>query len=111
MKENWLPFYKYFYSFLYLFTYIWLHWAFPVAHFFLDLWCVGFSLWWLLFGEHAGFSCGSQALEYKLNSGTRAQPPHGMWNVPRPGIKPVSPALAGRFLTTGPPVKSLGFLP
>ena len=27
--------------------------------------------------------------------------------VPRPGIKPVSPALEGRFLTTGPPGKSL----
>ena len=26
--------------------------------------------------------------------------------VPRPGIKPVSPALAGGFLTTGPPGKS-----
>ena len=30
-----------------------------------------------------------------------------MWSLPRPGIKPVSPALAGRFLTTGPPGKSL----
>ena len=27
--------------------------------------------------------------------------PH-MWELPRPGIKPVSPALAGGFLTTGP---------
>ena len=27
--------------------------------------------------------------------------------VPQPGIKPVSPALQGRFLTTGPPGKSL----
>ena len=26
--------------------------------------------------------------------------------VPRPGIKPTSPALEGRFLTTGPPGKS-----
>ena len=26
-----------------------------------------------------------------------------MWNLPRPGVKPVSPALAGWFLTTGPP--------
>ena len=25
--------------------------------------------------------------------------------VPRPGIEPVSPALAGKFLTTGPPGK------
>ena len=27
----------------------------------------------------------------------------GMWDLPGPGIEPVSPALAGRFLTTGPP--------
>ena len=29
-----------------------------------------------------------------------------MWDLPGPGIKPVSHALAGRFLTTGPPRKS-----
>ena len=29
-----------------------------------------------------------------------------MWNPPRPGIEPVSPALAGRFLFTAPPDKS-----
>ena len=29
-----------------------------------------------------------------------------MWSLLRPGIEPVSPALAGRFLTTGPPGKS-----
>ena len=28
-----------------------------------------------------------------------------MWVLPRPGLKPVSPALAGRFLTTAPPGK------
>ena len=28
-----------------------------------------------------------------------------MWDHPRPGIEPVSPALAGRFLTTAPPGK------
>ena len=28
-----------------------------------------------------------------------------MWDLPRPGIETVSPALAGRFLTTGPPGK------
>jgi len=28
--------------------------------------------------------------------------------VPRPEIEPIFPALAGRFLTTGPPGKSLG---
>ena len=29
-----------------------------------------------------------------------------MWSPPRPGIEPVSPALAGRFLFTAPPGKS-----
>ena len=39
-----------------------------------------------------GFSrCGTQALLL-----------HGMWDLPRPGIKPVSPTLASRFPTTGP---------
>ena len=28
-----------------------------------------------------------------------------MWNLPEPGIEPVSPAIAGRFLTTGLPGK------
>ena len=39
-------------------------------------------------------SCGSWA--YLL---------HGMWDPPRPGLKPVSPALAGRLSTTVPPGK------
>ena len=29
----------------------------------------------------------------------------GMWDLPRPGLEPVSPALAGRFSTTAPPGK------
>ena len=37
---------------------------------------------------------------------TRAYLLHGMWNLPRPGIEPVTPALVGRFLTTGPSGKS-----
>ena len=50
--------------------------------------------------------CGSRALEHRLSScGTRAQLLCGMWDLPRPGIEPVSPALAGRFLTTVPPGK------
>ena len=30
-----------------------------------------------------------------------------MWDLPRAGLEPVSPALAGGFLTTAPPGKSL----
>ena len=41
------------------------------------------------------------------NCGSRAQPRRGMWDLPRPGLKPVSPALAGRFSTTAPPGKPL----
>ena len=29
-----------------------------------------------------------------------------MWDLPGPGLEPVCPALAGRFLTTAPPGKS-----
>ena len=36
--------------------------------------------------------------------GSRAQL-RGMWDLPRPGLEPVSPALAGRFSTTAPPGK------
>ena len=54
-----------------------------------------------------GFSCyGAQALERRLSScGSRAQLLRGMWDLPRPGLEPVSPALAGRFSTTAPPGK------
>ena len=41
------------------------------------------------------------------NCGSRAQPLHGMWDPPRPGLEPVSPALPGRFSTTAPPGKPL----
>ena len=37
--------------------------------------------------------------------GSRTQLLRGMWDPPRPGLEPVSPALAGRFSTTAPPGK------
>ena len=37
--------------------------------------------------------------------GSRAQLLRGTWNLPRPGLEPVSPSLAGRFSTTAPPGK------
>ena len=48
-------------------------------------------------------SWGSQALEHRLNSCVWASLLCGMWDLPGPGIKPVSLALAGRFFTTEPP--------
>ena len=39
------------------------------------------------------------------NYGSQAQLLRGMWDLPRPGLEPVSLALAGRFSTTAPPGK------
>ena len=56
-------------------------------------------------------SCGSQALERRLSScGAWAQLLRGMWDLPGPGLEPVSPTLAGRFLTIAPPGKSTLFI-
>ena len=43
---------------------------------------------------------------HRLSScGSRAQLLRGMWDLPRPGLEPVCPALAGRFSTTASPGK------
>ena len=42
--------------------------------------------------------------------GSRAQLLRGMWDLARPGLEPVSPALAGRLSTTAPPGKPLHVL-
>ena len=56
--------------------------------------------------------CGAQALgigalvvaALGLSScGTQMLVAHGMWNLPIPGIEPMSPTLAAGFLTTVPP--------
>ena len=55
----------------------------------------------------------SLAAEHRLqtrrlsNHGSRAKPLRSMWDPPRPGLEPVSPALAGRLSTTAPPGKPL----
>ena len=46
---------------------------------------------------------GVGALECRLSScGAWAKLFHSMWHLPEPGMEPVSLALAGGFLTTGP---------
>ena len=58
----------------------------------------------------------SLAVEHKLqmcrlsNCGSRDQLLRGMWDLPRPGLEPMSPALAGRFSTTAPPGKPQYFI-
>ena len=53
----------------------------------------------------------SLVVEHRLQTrrlsscGSRAQLLRGMWDLPRPGLEPMSPALAGRFSTTAPPGK------
>ena len=42
------------------------------------------------------------------NCGSRAQLLRGMWDLPRPGLEPASPALAGRLSATAPPGKPHG---
>ena len=43
---------------------------------------------------------------HRLSScGAWAQLLRGMWDLPRPGLEPMSPALAGGFSTTAPPGK------
>ena len=61
------------------------------------------------------YRCGAQALgaqasvvvACRLSScGAWAQLLRSMWDLPGPGLKPVSPELAGGFLTTAPPGNS-----
>ena len=84
----------------------------------------------LRFGARAFSSCGewgplftvvrgpltiaaSVVAEHRLqpdrlsSCGSRAQLLRDMWDLPRPELEPVSPALAGRFSTTAPPGKPL----
>ena len=91
-------------NFIYLFTCgcagsLLLHWASLVAasRDYPSLQGPGFSPWSTGSGR-VGFSCGRGL----SSCGARAQVPHGMWDLPGPGTKPVSLMLEGRFLTTGP---------
>ena len=78
---------------------------------------VGFLFLWLLLfqslgSRHTAFSSRDfQALEHRLRSCSAWHKlPHSMWNLPRPGIKPESPASTDGFLTTGPPGDSSAHL-
>ena len=58
----------------------------------------------LLFTEVCGLLTVVASQSTAIGScGTQAQLFGGMWNLPGPGIEPVSPALAGTFLSTVPP--------
>ena len=103
----------FFLIFIYLFIYLWLCWVFVSAR--------GPSPA-AASGGHSSSRCvgliiaASLVAEHRLqtrrlsNCGSRAQPLRGMWDPPRPGPEPVSPALAGRPSTTAPPGKPHTFL-
>ena len=97
--------------YFYLFIYLWLRWVFVSAR-----------------GPFS--SCGKRGplliavrrpltiaappvAEHRLQTcrlsscAPRAQPLRGMWDPPRPGLEPASPAPAGRLPTTAPPGKPL----
>ena len=70
----------------------------------------------LFIAVHRSFTiAASLVVEHRLqtrrlnNCGSRAQLLHSMWDLPRPGLEPVSPALAGRLSTTAPPGKPNSF--
>ena len=92
------------------FIYFWLRWVsvavrrlslVAASRGYSSLWCAGFSLRWLLLLPSTGSRCAGFS-----SCVSRAQLLSGMWDLPGPGLKPMSPALAGRFLTTAPPGKS-----
>ena len=64
--------------------------------------CCGFCCCGTRTPECLGVSgCGSWALEHRLSScDAQAQLLCSTWNLPGPGIEPVSSTLAGRFLST-----------
>ena len=100
------------YLFIYLF-YFWLCWVFvsvrglsllAASRGHSSLRCAGLSLSWPLVAEY-------RLQMRRLSScGSRAQLLRSMWDLPRPGLEPVSPELAGRFSTTAPPGKPHQYL-
>ena len=120
-------------EFIYLFSCWWVFiWVAPNFFFFFNfyLFILFLAVLGLRFCTRAFSSCGkwgslfiavrgpltiaaSLVAEHRLqthrlsNCGSRAQLLRGMWDPPRPGLEPMSPALAGRFSTTAPPGKPL----
>ena len=93
---------------IYLFIYFWLCWVLASVRAFSSC-----GKWGPLFIAVRGplTIMASLVAEHRLQTrrlsscGPRAQPLRGMWDPPRPGPEPVSPALAGRLSTTAPPGK------
>ena len=74
---------------------------------FLSLWRARSTLPYSSQSSHCGglSCCGAEALECRHSCGAWASQLCGMRDLPLLAIKPVFPALAGRFLSTAPPGK------
>ena len=94
----------------FFFVYFWLCWAFTAACGLSWLWEQGLLSSCGVGASHCSdFSCfRAQALGCVgfSSCGAWAQVLYGTRDLPRPGIRHVSSALPGRFLTSGPPGKS-----
>ena len=95
-----------------LFIYFWLCWVFVSVR---GLSLVVASVGPLFIAVRGPLTiAASLVAEHRLQTrrlsscGSRAQPFRGMWDLPRPGLEPMSPALAGGFSTTAPPGKPQG---
>ena len=94
-------FYLFIYLFVCLFVYFWLCWGF------ISVWGKRGPLFIAVRGPLT--IAASLVAEHRLQTrrlssrGSRAQLLRGMWDLPRPGLEPVSPALAGRLSPTAPP--------
>ena len=107
-----LIFFLFFFKFFKL-IYFWLCWVFVSVR--------GLSLVAASRG-HSSSRCADRSLsrpliaEHRLQTrrlsscGSQAQLLRGMWDLPRPGLEPASPALVGRLSTTAPPGKPLEWL-
>ena len=111
----------------YLFIYLGLYWVFvALCGLSLVVWtgatlhcdlhashCGGFSCYRAWAPVHLGFSSrgtwvsggGSETPEHRLSKCSTWGGFQVAWDLPRPGVEPVSPALARGFFTPGPPVK------
>ena len=94
--------------------YFWLRWVFvavcrlslvAASQDYSSLPCTGSSLQWLLLLQ----SRGSRSIGFSSCS-SQVKLLWGLWDLPRPETKPVSPALAGGFLSTLPLGKSQVYL-
>ena len=127
-NKRWFSLVLFFKNFIYLCIYVCMYWLRRVflaarglslvvaSGGYSSVWCAGLSLRWLLLlrstrSRHAGFSscsAGSVVVARGLQSAGSVVVAHGlscssgMWDLPGPGLEPVSPALAGGFLTTAP---------